>query len=95
MFFTHLALIGPVLKRLKLPSANGGDESLLTYRQSFSELSVRSAAQVDRILRGANPAEMPIEQPTRLELVINLQTARALGVTIPPSLLLRADKVIE
>ena len=95
MFFTHLALIGPLLKRLKLPSANGGDESLLTYRQSFGELTVRSAAQVDRILKGANPAEMPIEQPTRLELVINLQTARALGVTIPQSLLLRADKVIE
>ena len=95
MFFTHLAQIGPLLKRLKLPSANGGDESLLTYRQSFSEVYVRSASQVDRILKGANPADMPIEQPTRLELVINLQTARALGVTIPKSLLLRADKVIE
>jgi putative ABC transport system substrate-binding protein len=95
MFFTHLAQIGPLLKRLKLPSANGGEESLLTYRQSFSEVYVRSASQVDRILKGANPAEMPIEQPTRLELVINLQTAKALGVTIPQSLLLRADKIIE
>ena len=95
MFFTHLGLIGPLLKRLKLPSANGGDESLLTYRQNFAEVYLRSSAQVDRILKGANPADMPIEQPTRLELVINLQTAKALGVTIPQSLLLRADKVIE
>jgi len=95
LFFTHLAQIGAALKRLKLAAANAGDESLLTYRQSFSEQAVRSASQVDRILKGANPAEMPIEQPTRLELVINLQTARALGVTIPQSLLLRADKVIE
>jgi len=95
MFFTHLAQIGPLLKRLKLPSANGGDESLLTYRQSLGEVYMRSASQVDRILKGANPADMPIEQPTRLELVINLQTAKALGVTVPQSLLLRADKVIE
>jgi putative ABC transport system substrate-binding protein len=95
MFFTHLALIGPALKRLKLPAANAGDESLLSYRQNFGEVYVRSAAQVDRILRGANPADMPIEQPTRLELVINLHTARALGITIPQSLLLRADKIIE
>ncbi|HEU5295836.1 MAG TPA: ABC transporter substrate-binding protein [Burkholderiaceae bacterium] len=95
MFFTQRARIGALLKRLKLPSANAGDESLLIYRQNFSEAYVRSASQVDRILKGANPAEMPIEQPTRLELVVNLQTARALGVTIPRSLLLRADKVID
>jgi putative ABC transport system substrate-binding protein len=95
MFFTHLKRIGPLLKRLKLPAANAGDESLLTYRQNMSDLYVRSASQVDRILKGANPAEMPIEQPTRLELLINLQTARALGVTLPQSLLLRADRLIE
>ena len=95
LFFTRLALIGRVLKRLKLPAANAGDESLLSYRQDFSEAYARSASQVDRILKGANPAEMPIEQPTRFELVINLQTARALGLTVPQSLLLRADKLIE
>ena len=95
IFFTHQARIGRLLKQLKLPSANAGDESLLTFRQDFGEAFVRSASQVDRILKGANPADVPIEQPTRLELVINLQTARALGVTIPQSLKLRADKLIE
>ena len=100
LFFLHRTSLAERALKQRLPSMHGIRENvdaggLMSYGPSLQHSSRRAAGYVDKILKGAKPADLPIEQPTKFELVINLKTARALGLTIPQSLLLRADEVIQ
>ena len=100
VFVAQHSRIAVFAARNRLPSVSGSsgyaeEGGLITYGPDFFELGRRTAAYVDRILKGAKPGDLPIEQATKFELAINLKTAKALGLTIPPSLLQRADQVIE
>ena len=82
----------PAMYGLRTSTDAGG---LISYGPNFRDLYAYAAVFVDRILNGAKPADMPVEQPKKIELVINLKTAKALGLTIPQSVLLRADEIIQ
>jgi putative tryptophan/tyrosine transport system substrate-binding protein len=75
--------------------ANAQDGGMMSYAVDETDLFRRTAVLVDKILKGANPSDIPIEQPSKFELVINLKTAKAIGVTMPPTLLVFANEVIE
>jgi putative ABC transport system substrate-binding protein len=101
VFYAHRARLVELAARQRLPTMYHqkefvvGSGGLMSYGANFHELFRRAAGYVDKILKGAKPADLPVEQPTKFELVINLKTAKALGLGIPQSLLLRADQVIQ
>jgi putative ABC transport system substrate-binding protein len=100
IFNNHRTRLADLAARSRLPAAYAVRESveaggLMSYGPSFLDLYRRAATYVDKILKGAKPAELPVERPTEFELVINMKTAKVLGLTIPQSVLRRADHVIE
>jgi putative ABC transport system substrate-binding protein len=100
LLFFHRILINTLALAARLPTMHGNREHVATgglahYGANYPDLFRRAGDYVDKILRGAKPGDIPVEQPTRFDLVVNLTTAKALGLTIPESFLLRADEVIE
>jgi putative ABC transport system substrate-binding protein len=92
--------IADLAMRHRLPTISGPREfakagALMAYGPDYPALFRRAAIYADRILKGAKPADLPVEQPTTFELIINMKTAKALGLTIPQSLLVRADEIIQ
>ena len=100
MFLTERRRLVDLAAKNRLPAVYQWREfvdagGLMSYGQNFADSFRRAATYVDKILKGAKPADLPVEQPTKLELVINLKTAKVLGLTIPQSLLGRADEVVQ
>jgi ABC-type uncharacterized transport system substrate-binding protein len=100
LFTTHRARLVDAVARSRLPAIYASKPfveagGLMSYGPSIRELFRRASTYVDKILKGAKPGDLPIEQPTRFELTINNRAAKAIGLTIPPSLVLRADQIVE
>lgn len=100
VFSTHRQLIADLAIRYRLPAVTGNIEAaeaglLMTYGANYLESSRRAATYIDKILKGTKPADLPVERPTKFEFVVNLKTAKQIGLTFPPSLLARADKLIR
>jgi len=97
---THNGLILDLAVKHRLPAMYGGPEpvdagGLMSYAPSFTDQYSRAATYVDKILKGTKPADLPVERPMKFELVINLKTAKQIGLTIPPNVLYRANRVIK
>ena len=100
LFFAHRARLLELAAKARLPTMCGAREyaeagGLMAYGTNYVYIHRHAAVYVDKILKGAKPADLPVEQPTKFELVISLKTAKALGLTIPQTLLQRADQVIQ
>jgi putative tryptophan/tyrosine transport system substrate-binding protein len=98
--FQNASLLAGLAAKHRIPATYEANHfvqagGLMSYGTDFADVFTRAAGFVDKILRGAKPGELPIQQPTKFEFAVNLKTAKALGLTIPPSLLARADQVIE
>jgi putative ABC transport system substrate-binding protein len=100
LFSSHRRQIVDLAVKSRLPAIYSRPDDveaggLMTYGVSLTDLDWRAATYVDKILKGAKPADLPVEQPTKFEFVINLKTAKQIGLTIPPNVLARADKIIR
>jgi putative ABC transport system substrate-binding protein len=100
VLISHRRQVAELAVKSRLPTMYGRPEyvedgGLMSYATSFTDLSRRSASYIDKILKGTKPSDLPVEQPTKFEFVINLKTAKQIGLTIPPNVLARADKVIK